>query len=668
MKRGSPPSRTALAASPAATIPRKGPPRQRWQVSLLSVAALLLMAPLHAKPQQQTPAGPPQQVMPQPQSATPWLLWALIGSGALAAVGVSRWQHWEKRQTDLERDLQEQTDLFQAAFDQSLDAVLLITPTGEILKANQASAALYGVAEPGQFSDLTPNDFSPSHQPDGTPTQERVQQVIEEAMREGQSQFEWMHQRINSGEQWLGQVSLKAITINHRPVLLARARDVSQERRHEQFLETLAYKDPLTGLPNRLASLDWLKKQFTANPGIALALIHLDLDQFQAVNERCGSEAGDSILRLVAEQLRAQLGPQDWAARLESDAYLVIVRGYSTDEAIQWVHSVQTAIASACANNSAIPVRVTFSAGISTCTAGSQQNPNERLEQANSALSIARARGDNQVQVYNASISSGVERRLFLERELERAIHAGCGEFSLYYQPQMNGQRQLNGAEALLRWTLSDGTPVAPMEFIPVAERSGHIQRLSSWIIAESCRQLASWQQLPKPLPRLAINISTRQFDPINQRVTLLEELLHQIQSHGLNPSMLELEITETALMQSKPLALGQMHQLARQGFPLAIDDFGTGFASLELLKEVPAGTLKIDKEFVDGIETTPEDQAIIEASLLIAKRLDLHTVAEGVETESQFQALKALGCESFQGYLFSAPLTAQAFADRYLA
>ena len=130
---------------------------------------------------------------------------------------------------------------------------------------------------------------------------------------------------------------------------------------------------------------------------------------------------------------------------------------------------------------------------------------------------------------------------------------------------------------------------------------------------------------------------------------------------------MLELEITETALMQSKPLAPAQMHQLVRQGFPLAIDDFGTGFASLSLLKDVPAGTLKIDKEFVDGIATSPEDQAILEASLLIARRLQLHTVAEGVESEIQFQALKALGCESFQGYLFSAPLTAQAFEDRYL-
>lgn len=631
------------------------------------------MAPAQATPPEAAPraaaTSPAEPARAAPPHALPWPLLALVGGGcaATAAASISRWQRWKAHQCELERHLQEQTALFQAAFDQSLDAVLMITPQGEILKANKASATLYGVDDPSQFSDLTPNDFSPPHQPDGTPTQERVQQVIGEAMRNGQSQFEWMHQRINSGEQWLGQVSLKVITSNNHPLLLARARDVSQERKHEQFLEKLAYEDPLTALPNRLASLHWLKEQFTANPGIELALIHLDIDQFQAVNDRFGSETGDAILMLVAETLQAHLGANDWAARLESDAFLVIVRGYSTAEAIQWVNAVQTTITNACANNAGIPVRVTLSAGISSCTAGTHQNPNERLQQANSAFSIARDRGDNQVQVYNASISAGVERRLFLERELERAIHAGFGQFSLHYQPQMDGQRQLNGAEALLRWTLSDGTPVAPMEFIPVAERSGHIQRLSSWIIGEACRQLAHWQTTAKSLPRLAINISTRQFDPINQGPTLQEELLEHTQTHGLTPSMLELEITETALMQSKPLALAQMHQLARQGFPLAIDDFGTGFASLSLLKDVPAGTLKIDKEFVDGIATSPEDQAILEASLLIARRLQLHTVAEGVESETQFKALKALGCESFQGYLFSAPLTAQAFEDRYL-
>ena len=626
-------------------------------------SALTLGSPLTA----QTPT--PQQSTTRPAEPIrlgELILW--IGGGIATAAAASGWQRWRTARQALERNLRDQTTLLQAVFDQSLDAVLLITPTGEIVKANQAAAEIFGVDDPSRFSSLSPQEFSPSHQPDGTPSEEQVLQVIGEAMAQGQSQFEWMHQRINSGERWLGEVSLKAITINNQPLLLARARDVSRERQHQQFLEDLAYRDPLTQLPNRLASLKWLQEQFSINAGIALALIHLDIDQFQTINDRFGSQAGDAVLRLVARQLRGHLCKQDWAARLESDAFLVIVRGFSAAEALQWVAEVQRSIIAACSANQAIPVRVTLSAGITCCLAGDEEGAEPQLQQANSALSIARNRGDNQVQIYNAAISAGVERRLFLERELERAINAGCSEFALHYQPQVNAQKQLCGAEALLRWTLRDGTAIAPMEFIPIAERSGHIQRLSSWMIAESCKQLARWSQGAKTLPQLAINISARQFDLITPQKSLLEQLLTHTQTYGLNPARLELEITETALMQSKPVAMAQMHQLTRQGFSLAIDDFGTGFASLELLKDVPANKLKIDKDFVDGITVNREDQVIIEASLLIAKRLGLRTVAEGVENESQFEALKALKCEGFQGYWLSPPLPAEDFAQRYLS
>ena len=578
---------------------------------------------------------------------------------------------WLNRKNQLQLELlqgiEEQTQLAQAAFDQSADAILAINPeSGDILAANEASVELFGVNSQDKLLKLTTLDLSREHQPDGLLSQQRLKTLTSEALQNGTIDYEWLYKRLDNNKTWLGAAYTRRIAVQNKQLLLTRIRDISQERRKQEELTNLAYRDSLTLLANRTSALNWLKKLLRNKNDASLALIHLDIDSFQSINDIFGNETGDKILINTGTILRDLCDESDLIARLESDAFLAIIKGFSKEQALQWTELAQNKITNEIGSNKNIPARITISAGITTHAETTTHSAEQLLEQANTALSIARSRGDQQVQVYSESIGESVQRRLSLERELEEAIKDNFKSFSLVYQAQISSGGQLHSAEALLRWQLKDGTAVAPLEFIPVAERSGHIQQLTRWVIDQSCQQLKAWQATPQAIQKLSINVSARHFETTAGQEALEADLNRAIKKHDLRPEMLELEITETAFLQNNIQTLNSIHNLSKQGFPLAIDDFGTGFASHQLLKQVPASKLKIDKEFVDGINETQEDNAIIEASILIAKRLGLTTVAEGVESENQVNTLIGMGCDHFQGYFFSAPLPPRECERRY--
>lgn len=587
-----------------------------------------------------------------------------------SAFAIMTWLVRKNRlQLKLLQGIEEQTQLAQAAFDQSADAILAINPeSGDILAANEASIELFGVNSQDELLKLTTLDLSREYQPDGHPSQQRLKTLTSEALQNDTIDYEWLYKRLDNNKTWLGAAYTRRIAIQNKQLLLTRIRDISQERRKQEELTNLAYRDPLTLLANRTSALNWLKKLLRNKNDVSLALIHLDIDSFQSINDIFGNKTGDNILVNTGTILRDLCDESDLIARLESDAFLAIIKGFSKEQALQWTELAQNKITNETGSNEKIPARITISAGITTHAETTTHSAEQLLEQANTALSIARNRGDQQIQIYSESIGASVQRRLSLERELEQAIKDNFKSFSLVYQAQISSGGKLHSAEALLRWQLEDGTAVAPLEFIPVAERSGHIQQLTRWVIDQSCQQLKTWQATPQAIQKLSINISARHFETTERQEALEADLNRAIKKHGLKPEMLELEITETAFMQNNIQTLNAIHSLSQQGFSLAIDDFGTGFASHQLLKQVPASKLKIDKEFVDGINETQEDNAIIEASILIAKRLCLTTVAEGVESENQVNTLIAMGCDHFQGYFFSAPLSPRAFEERYLA
>ncbi len=556
---------------------------------------------------------------------------------------------------------------YQALFEQSLDAILLMDTQARFLEANPVTASLYGVKDVAEFLTLGPQDFSPEYQPDGVLTSQRAEQVIAQAMRDGQCEFEWLHRRLDNGMPWLGQVSLRRVDLEEGPLLMVRVHDITASRRYEDNLRRLAFEDPLTALPNRAALLQEMEKRRGLEDGSSLALIHLDVDGFQRVNDSLGQAKGDWVLRVVAECLRQFDDGSAWVARLESDAFAVLLSDADPQHLKAWIDSARDGLLASISMRLELPLWITLSMGVTTTQPDQRWQSQQLLNEASTALMHARQRGCAQVVYYTPAITQAIEQRLAMEQKLEQALKADEPPFVLFYQPKVAANGRLLGAEALIRWVAEDGSLIPPSQFIPIAESSGHIHALGNWAIHALCRQLAGWRYQQLPVVPVAINISAMQFDLHPGWPPLQEQLLSAVHTWQLQPGQLELEITETALLRQEVEVLSQLQALAAANFRIAIDDFGTGFASLQMLNQYPAHCLKIDRGFVQSIVTDRRDQAIVQGILQLAQQLQLQTVAEGVESPEQLQLLQNMQCEVFQGYLFAEPLSAADFQERFL-
>ncbi len=581
-------------------------------------------------------------------------------NGTRQLVGVST-DITDRQRSEL--NLERSEHKFRLLFEASLDATMLVTASGQFIDANPAAIRLYGAASKEELLCHRVSDFSPEFQDDGIPSVELIPEMIATVLKDGSHQFEWLHQRLDTGERFLGLVTLKAIVLNDEPALLSVVRDISEARRYEERLRNLAYRDELTGLHNRAATAEHLERLLDASIGddaSMLVLVNLDFDGFQAVNESFGLKVGNRVLIAAAEVLAQYLQPQDWLARLESDEFLVI-RRLDPEEpmaAVNFGHEVQKALAQGMAAHSDLPTHPSTSVGLSVAP-GHGREAMALLQAANTALMHSKASGKGNITLYDLELGSRIQRRLDLEVLLERALDRQ--QLRLVFQAQVNASGKLNGAEALLRWNLHDGTAVRPDEFIPLAEQTGQMHRIGEWVIEAACVQLASWKRQGLNPPRLAINLSAVQFESETRE---LDALLTQILSrHGIAAEEIELEVTETALLRKPQQARKVLQLLGIAGFSIAMDDFGTGYSSLVNLHTLPIHKLKIDKSFVDHFISRKADRALIESILVIARKLGLETIAEGVETDAQWQALRALGCDSYQGYLFGRPMPPEEFA-----
>jgi diguanylate cyclase (GGDEF)-like protein/PAS domain S-box-containing protein len=441
---------------------------------------------------------------------------------------------------------------------------------------------------------------------------------------------------------------------------IATLQDITERRSREEQLEAAALTDSITGLPNKRASLKHLESLLLQAPyNQQIALVCLDLDNFQSINDSFGVEVGNQVLRWTAEQLTLLLQPGDWLARLASDEFLIIrAEGVGClAGAIQLAQALQTGLGQAVPLlNPPRPIQVTACAGVSMAPDHSSTAV-DLLQCANTALMEAKHQGKRRLQTYSTAMSQRIREQLDLENQLARAIEHE--ELQLYFQPQYNRSNALIGAEALLRWRTPRGTEIQPSRFIPLAEQSGLIHPIGQWVLEHSLEQLRAWRQQGLALPRLAINVSGLQFDatqePLSQVVAGLLERLE------IPSEQVELELTESTLITNPERAIQQLEDLAAQGISLAIDDFGTGFSSLALLQRLPLHLLKIDRCFVERLGNLPADYSIVKATILMAHELGLQCLAEGVETEQQLVVLKELGCDAFQGYLFQRPLSTEA-------
>jgi diguanylate cyclase (GGDEF)-like protein/PAS domain S-box-containing protein len=571
----------------------------------------------------------------------------------------------QRKQGD--RELERSEDRFRQLLEASRDAISVIDLDGRLLDANRAAPQMFGCPDRDSFLKLHPAELSPDDQPDGRPSRAAAAAAIAEAYRQGSLEFPWQHKRLDSGETFETIVGMHRIDLDGKPALLVRVSDVSEQLRYQQRLRQLAFEDPLTGLANRQAALEWLDQQLQRDKGDSLLVLSIDIDNFQWLNNTFGRDQCDSLLVTLARALRAQAGSAGLAARLQSDEFLVITRlkpsalgANPEQEQERQVGQLLAGLQATLSATPELPSVLSFCIGCTLHSGGpltEARLPSAEtlLQQANTALSEARRAGANQHAIYEPGMNVVIERRLALESRLAQAI-AGR-EFTILYQPIVARDGRVVAAEGLMRWPQPDGAWVSPGTFIPLAEKSGRIRALGQWLIDSACAQLAEWRGKGLELGHLSINISPTQL--CNSDDPLQQQLLRAIERHRLPAAMLQLEITESAVLENMALARQELESLAAAGFRLALDDFGTGYSSLLTLQRLPFDALKIDKSFVQKAERDDKSRGLVESCVSIAQKLELDCVAEGVETELQCLLLRRMGCNFYQGYLFDRPLPA---------
>ena len=431
--------------------------------------------------------------------------------------------------------------------------------------------------------------------------------------------------------------------------------DVSHIKESEAKLHRLAHHDALTDLPNRLLLNARLEHsvQHAQRTGSKVAVLFLDLDHFKKINDSLGHPAGDRLLQLVAERLLVCVRSEDTVARLGGDE-LTVVLGSLEDAwyAATIAQEILTSLSEPFELEGQ-DVFVSASIGISMFP-DDGQDVTALLKNADAAMYMAKSEGRNRYHFYSRELTSGACEALALETELHHALERG--EFFLQFQPQISlASGAIVGVEALLRWRHPEIGLISPVRFIPIAEESGFIVDIGRWVLRNACEQARAWQVDGLKFFRIAVNLSGRQLE----QASIVHDVRDVLNDSGLDPSRLELELTESSVMKHEKRMARTLHELRQLGTTIAIDDFGTGYSSLSYLKRYPFDRLKIDRSFVRDIPKNPSDVAFAKAIVALGHSLDLSVIAEGVETREQRDLLTSIGCDEMQGFLYSAPRTA---------
>ncbi|WP_371322448.1 EAL domain-containing protein [Dechloromonas sp. ZY10] len=488
----------------------------------------------------------------------------------------------------------------------------------------------------------------------------------------GRSEHFYCEYRVRASDgsfRWIGSRGIAVRDPQGRAYqMVGSVSDITERRRYQDNLEFLAHHDSLTGLPNRLELARTLPPQIVAaNAGnTLLALFFIDLDRFKDINDTLGHRAGDLLLQGVAQRLGQLFGNQCQLFRQGGDEFIALLPGCpDIAAALSFGEALREAIARPFAGHDA-DFFTGASIGLSLCPLDAADGET-LLRNADTAMYTAKAAGGNALRQYQPEMNQRLRQRMELESALRQAIQHN--ELELHFQPKIElaGDR-LCGAEALLRWRHA-GRLIPPDQFIPVAEDSGLILEIGDWVTARCLEHARDWQQRgASPLP-LAINLSPRQF----WRRRPAQEILARLATSGLPPSVLEVEVTESLLLNADSGATEELEALRRAGIRVALDDFGTGYSSLSYLQRLPIGVLKIDKSFIRALDTADQGEnrragELVRAIIAMAHSLSLSVVAEGVETPVQLAELRDLGCDIVQGYFYSRPLPAEEFFQRYLA
>ncbi len=569
---------------------------------------------------------------------------------------------WDGVQTDITEQKRAEKELRQSAmvFESTRDGIFVTDLQANILSVNQAFTQITG------YSEAEVLGHNPRLLQSGRHERSFYQALWANVLELGHWQGELWNRRKN-GEiypLWLS-ISTMLDGQGQPSRYVAVASDISQIKQGEEKLERLAHYDALTQLPNRLLLFSRLAhglEQAQRNQNM-LALLMLDLDHFKDVNDSFGHLAGDGLLQQVAQRLSARFRGVDTICRLGGDEFTVLLeRVTRAEDAARVASEIITDLSQPWQLANGAEVRLGVSIGISLYPMHGT-TPEVLLQQADTALYQAKSEGRGCFKYFSEQLTNAVRTRMDIEVRLRRAL--AQQELRVFYQPQVDiASGRIVGAEALVRWQDPQEGLISPAYFIRVAEDTGLISPIGNWVLQEACRQGQRWLVAGLPPLRMAVNLSSHQFLHSDIKVVVAAAL----QQSGFPAAWLELELTESALMEREKEGIEILEQLRTLGVKLAIDDFGTDYSSLAYLKRFPLDVLKIDKSFVDDLSHDSNDQAIAATIIAMAHTLRLKALAEGVETQQQLEFLQSQGCDMYQGYLVSPPLPADQFARLLLS
>jgi diguanylate cyclase (GGDEF)-like protein/PAS domain S-box-containing protein len=556
-----------------------------------------------------------------------------------------------------QRKLEEEARLennkrFRGLFDASPDAVFVEDLEGYLLDANPEACSLHGRARE-ELVGLHFSELVPAEDRDDAAREFQLLARGEKAVAEGYS-------LAKDGSAIPVELRVSHIDFSGKPALLLHVRDITERKEYQGRLEYLARFDALTDLPNRVLFEDRLRQALARAPrsGEQIAVHYLDIDYFKGVNDTHGHNVGDELLKAVAERLGALLRETDTVARLGGDEFAILQVGVGS---VAGATALAMKLLGAFARPFSVQgheMRMNTSIGVAVWKPDIEGN--ELMEQADRALYRAKELGRNTFHFHDEKLAEEVKTYVTIRGDLDRALERD--EFLLEYQPQIDlSSGRIVGCEALVRWQHPSRGLLYPNGFIPISEKTGLIVPLGAWILKEACRQRKNWCDAGLPKVSVAVNLSAVQFkDPgFARRVS---DILDEI---GLDSGLLEMELTESVLMQHSQGVQDGIFQSHERGIKIAIDDFGTGYSSLQYLRQFPVHKLKIAMEFVQGIADSAEDASIVEAVISLGHKLGLKVVAEGVESEEQLDFLQEHDCDEAQGFLFSRPVAPEVFAKQ---
>ena len=563
----------------------------------------------------------------------------------------------QSERTLAEWALRDSQKKLQSVIDGALDGIVTINAAGQLVEFNPAAERIFGYKKSQvlgrQLAEvMIPPSFRKQH---NTKHREFVETGIKHIF-DRRAEFTGMR---SDGSEFPLELTLTAVKGHGEMLVTGFLRDVTQQKKAQQEIENIAYYDVLTGLPNRRLLIDRFQRAVVNAKRLKsyCALIFIDIDHFKTINDTKGHDVGDQLLIEVSKRIQATIRAGDSLARLSGDEFILIIENLDRYQNIAYHQASEVLQKMLIELNrpyilDMFEFNTTASLGV-TLFSNDEFDFEDHLRHADTAMYQAKAAGRNTYRFYDQLTQQSLDKGFALEVGLHTALKNN--ELHLNYQQIVDTNQKIIAAEVLLRWEHPQLGDISPVEFIPIAEKNNLIIKIGYWVLQQACAQLKAWESNSALNEiRLSVNISAKQFLYIN----FIQELRELLDSSGINPDLLKLELTETAVIDNIDDVIVKINTLRELGVRISLDDFGIGHSSLVYLKKLPVTQIKIDQSFVHDVLTDSNDAAIIQMILAIGKTLQCDIVAEGVESLEQFEMLKNFGCHYFQGFYFSKPLT----------